>query len=102
MLQTKVGIILVYIRSYLPLRQLTKHKIFSDIQALAFEISLRKEKWFLLTIYKPPLQNCQYFLDSWHNIIDFYSGIYDNHIVLRYFSVPNPEYIWEYPLLVLL
>ena len=27
-------------------------------------------------------QNCQYFLDSLHNIIDFYSGVYDNHIVL--------------------
>ena len=27
-----------------PLRQLTKHKISSNIQALAFEINLRKEK----------------------------------------------------------
>ena len=56
--------------------------MFSDIQALAFEISLRKGEWFLLTIYKPPLENCQYFLDLWHNIIEIYSGIYDNHIVL--------------------
>ena len=81
MLQTKGGEggLLVYVRSYLPLRQLTKYKISSDIQDLSFEINLGKEKWFFLSIYKPPLQNCQYFLDSWHNIIDFYSAIYDNH-----------------------
>ena len=78
--------LLLYIRSYLPLRQLTKHKIFSDIQAFIFEINLKKKKWLFLSIYKPPSQNCQYFLDSLHNIIDFYSSIYDNHIVLGDFN----------------
>ena len=29
----------------------------------------------------------QYFLDSLRNIIDFYSGIYDNHIVLGDFNM---------------
>ena len=81
------GGLLVYVRSYSPLRQLTKHKISSDIQALVFEINLRKEKWFFLSIYKPPSQTCQYFLDSLQNIIDFYSGIYDNHIVLGDFNI---------------
>ena len=77
--------LLVYVRSYFSLRQLTK--ISSDIQALVFEINLRKGKWFFLSIYKPPSQNCQYFLDSLHNIIDFYSGVYDNHIVLGDFNM---------------
>ena len=36
----------VYVMSYLPLSQLTKHKISSDIEVFAFEINLRKEKWF--------------------------------------------------------
>ena len=83
----KIGGLLVYVTSYLPLRQLTKHKISSNIQALVFEINLRKEKWFFLSIYKPPSQNCQYFLDSLHDIIDFYSGIYGNHIVLGGFNM---------------
>ena len=68
-------------------RQLTKHEISSDIQALVFEINLRKEKLFFLSIYKPLLQNCQYFLDSLHNILDFYSGVYDDHIVLGDFNM---------------
>ena len=46
----KRGCLLVYVRSYLPLRQLTKHEISSDIQALVFEINLRNEKWFFLSI----------------------------------------------------
>ena len=83
----KSGGLLVYVRSYLPLRQLTKHKISSNIQALVFEINLRKEKWFFLSMYKPPSQNCQYFQDSLHNIIDLYSSIYDNHIVLGDFNM---------------
>ena len=87
MLQTKSGGLLVYVRSYLPLRQLTKHEISSDIQAFVIEINLRKEKWFFLSIYNHPSQNCQYFLDSIHNIIDFYSGVYDNHIVLGDFNI---------------
>ena len=33
------------------------------------------------------MQNSQYFLDSLHNIIDFYSSIYDNHIVLGDFNM---------------
>ena len=92
----KSGGLLVYVRSYLPLCQLTKHKISSDIQVLVFEINLRKEKWFFLSIYKPPLQNCQYFLDSLHNIIDFYSGIYDNHIVLGDFNMQLSAFMKHY------
>ena len=57
------------------------------MQPLAFEINLRKEKWFFLSIYKSPLQNCQNFLDSLCNAITFYSGIYDNHIVLGDFDM---------------
>ena len=40
----KSGSLLVYVRSYLLLRQLNNHKIFPDMQAFAFEINLRKEK----------------------------------------------------------
>ena len=47
-------------------------------------------KWFFLSIYKPHTsQNCQYFPDSFHNIIDFYSGIYGNHIVLGDFNMDS-------------
>ena len=57
----KSGSLLVYVRSYLPLRQLTKHGISSDIRTLVFEINLREEKWFFFSIYKPPSQKLSIF-----------------------------------------
>ena len=42
----KSGGLLVYARSYLLSHQLTKFEISSDIQAIPFEVNIRKEKWF--------------------------------------------------------
>ena len=73
----KCGGLLVYVRSYLLYRQLTKFEISFDFQAIPFEVNMRKEKWLFLCTYKPPSMNSQYFLDSFSDIID-----YDNHIVI--------------------
>ena len=35
-----------------------------------------------MCIYRPPFQNKQYFLDKLSEIIDHYSSIYDNYIIL--------------------
>ena len=68
--------------SYLLSRKLTKFEISSDIQAILFEVNMRKTKWFFLCIYNPPSMNGQCFLDSLSNIIDYYSNVYGNHIVI--------------------
>ena len=47
------GGILVFVKSSIPSRMLTKHKLPSDIQFIPFEINLRKEKWLFVSIYKP-------------------------------------------------
>ena len=47
------GGLLVYLRSYLLSRLLTKFEISSGIQAIPVEINIREEKFFL-SIYKPP------------------------------------------------
>ena len=90
----KSGGLLVYVRSYLLSRQLTKFEIPSDIQAIPFKVNMRKEKWFFLCIYKPPSMNSQYFLDSLSDIIDYYSNVYDNHIVIGDFNLePSQMYL---------
>ena len=40
-----------------------------------------------MCIYKSPSQNKQYFLDNLLDIIDHYSSIYDNYIILRDFNM---------------
>ena len=90
----KSGGLLVYVRLYLLSRQLTKFEIPSGIQAIPFEVNIRKEKWFFLCIYKPPSINSQYFLDSLSNIIDYYSNAYDNHLVIGEFNLePSQMYL---------
>ena len=44
------GGLLVYLRSHIPSHQLIKFKASSTIQAILFEINLRKEKWFFHSI----------------------------------------------------
>ena len=47
-----------------------------------------------MRIYRPPAQNKQYFLENLPMIVDHYSSIYDNHIILGDFIMePNsPKY----------
>ena len=51
------GGILVYIRSNILTRQLNCGNLCKSIQAVLFEINLRKEKWLVISIYQLPPQN---------------------------------------------
>ena len=51
------GGLLVYIKSSLPSKMLTKFKFPDNIQIIPFELYLRKEKGLFVGIYKPALQN---------------------------------------------
>ena len=81
------GGLLVYIKSHLPSRRLTNYTTPKDIQVISFELNRRKERWMFLCIYRPPAQNKQYFLDNLTMIVDHYSSIYDNHIILGDFNL---------------
>ena len=81
------GGLLVYIKSHLPSRLLKNFDIPSNIQIIPFELNLRKEKWMFMCIYRPPSQNKQYFLEKLSEIIDHFSSIYDNYIILGDFNM---------------
>ena len=72
----------------IPTRMLSNYRLLPDIQALPFEINLRKEKWLFISFYKPPSLNNQYFCDSLSELPDFfYSNIYDNKFVFGDFNL---------------
>ena len=89
------GGMLVYIKSSLPSRIMSNFKLPENIQVIPFELNLRKEKWLFVSIYKPPLQSNNYFLDTLNDLLDFYSGIYDNKVVFGDFNLEptNPVMI---------
>ena len=59
------GGILVYIRSNIPTRQLNCGDLCKSVQAVPFEINLRKEKWLMISIYRPPSQNRSFYETFW-------------------------------------
>ena len=81
------GGFLVCTKSSLPSKMLTKFKLSNNIQIIPFELNLRKDKWLFACIYKPPLQNNQYFVSILSNLLDFYSNEYDNKVVLGDFNL---------------
>ena len=45
--------IFVYVKSTIPARQLNGGNLCKSIQAVPFEINLRKEKWLIISVYRP-------------------------------------------------
>ena len=77
----KRGGMLVYIKSSLLSRIMSNFKLPENIQVIPFALNHRKENWLFASIYKPPLRSDDYFLDTLNDLLDFYSGIYNNKVV---------------------
>ena len=71
----------------MPSKVLAKFKLPITIQIIPFEINLRHEKWLFVSIYKPPSQSNQYFLDLLGDLVDFHSQDYDNKVILGEFNL---------------
>ena len=85
------GGIMIYVREDIPSKILNKHKFPSDIEGLFVEINLRKTKWLLFGAYRPPSQNCGYFLDSVSKALDIYLKFYDNFLLAGDFNCDETE-----------
>ena len=85
------GGIMIYVREDIPSKILNKHKFPSDIEGLFVEINLRKTKWLLFGAYRPPSQNCGYFLDSVSRALDIYLKFYDNFLLAGDFNCDETE-----------
>ena len=86
-INNKSGGILVYVKFSIPSRWLCYEELLISIQAIPFGINLRKEKWLVISIYRPPSQNSEYFLNSLTKIIDYFANTYDNHLILGDFNL---------------
>ena len=50
------GGIFVYVKSLISFRQLNFPNLPFKIQAIPFKLNLRKEKWLVISVYRPPLE----------------------------------------------
>ena len=84
---SKSGGMLVYIKSSLPSRIMSNFKVPKNTEVIPFELTIRKEKWLFFSVYNPPLQSKNYFLDTLNDLLDFCSGIYDSKVVFGDFNL---------------
>ena len=68
------GGLLDYVRHGIIAKELPVTNFPNDIQVIPIELSIRKQKWLLLPIYRPPSQDQKYFVDAISVIIDKYSA----------------------------
>ena len=85
-LVTKVELVL-FVLSEIPTRQLNCGNLVKTIQAVPFQINLRKGKWLVILIYRTPSQNSEFFLNSSINIIDHFTKLFDNYIIIGDFNL---------------
>ena len=78
-IRSRSGGILVYVKSSVPYCRPSLENFCDFIQAVPFETNLRKEKWLVISIYRPPSQNGEYFLNNLTVMIDFFADKYDNY-----------------------
>ena len=78
---------MVYVNNSIPSKLLNKLFIPSDLQIIPIEINLRKSKWLVISIYKPPSTKNDYFLDNLNKVIEFYSSSYENILTLGDFNL---------------
>ena len=81
------GGLLLYTNENIPSRKLTEHILPDDIEILCIELNLKKEKWVIMGIYRPPDMSQNYFFNHLSRIIDFYSTKYERIIIMGDFNV---------------
>ena len=90
----KGGGILIYVRSDIPSKLLTKHSFPNDIEGWFVEINFRKSKWLLFGTYHPPSQNNQYCFDCTDKALDVYSS-YEKVILSEDFNAQESECVFD-------
>ena len=65
---------------------MTDYELPNDIEAEVIDITLKKKKWLMLNVYRPPRQCENYFFDKIGQLLDHYSSKYENFILLGDFN----------------
>ena len=81
---------LIYVREGVPFKESSVYKPPNDIECGIIEISLKKQKWLLFGIYRPPSQPENYFFEEIGKGLDFHSSKYESICLMGDFNCePN-------------
>ena len=87
------GGLLIYVKTNLPSKMINLYDFNKDIQCIAMELNVSNKRYIILSIYRPPKQKIDYFLDSLSEGLDFYSKNYENICIIGDFNATpsNPH-----------
>ena len=85
------GGLLIYARSDIPCKQLSKHDFPDGINGIFVEIRFFKSKWLLFGIYHPPSQDDKLYFNSIGQGLDVYTKSYDNFLLIGDFNAEEGE-----------
>ena len=84
------GGLLFYVKANLPSKLIRFYNFPNEIQCILIEFNISTKKYALLSIYRPPNQNINFFLDKLSEALDIYSKHYENICIFGDFST-TPE-----------
>ena len=84
---SKSGGLLIYVNNDITSRKPKNLTTALDIQAIPVELNLKKQKWLIISIYRPPKQCLSYFLEEISNLLDMSIKTYENIVLMGDFNV---------------
>ena len=76
------GGLLVFVNNDIPSKYTWSFHLPGDIQAIHFEINLKQCKLLVVSIYRPPNQNLDYFLSSITCLLDHYLKSHEDFVIM--------------------
>ena len=83
---SRKGGLLVFVNNDIPSKYLRNSHLPGDIQAIPLEINLKQRKLLVVSIYRPPDQNLDYFLSSITGLLDHYLKSYEDFVIMGDFN----------------
>ena len=83
--------LLVYIKEGIIHNKLRGFDLGQQMQILPIEINIRKQKWLMLPVYRPPTQNRTFFMDNIAKMVDEYSADIENALIIGDFNMEVNE-----------
>ena len=78
--------LLIYVKASLPSKTINHYDFQKDIKFMAVELNAANKKYVIFSIYRPPKQNINYFLNSLSEGLDLYLKHYENICLLGDFK----------------
>ena len=92
---SRKGGLLVFVNNDIPSKYLRNFHLPRDIQAISIGINLKQRKLLVVSIYRPPDQNLDYFLSSITSLLDHYLTIYEDFVIMGDFNVNESNPVME-------